>query len=481
MVDTILMVHGYSVRTLNSWGRLPALLQADGFAAAAIYLSAFVSLDDYVSCDDLAAALEDQIATLEAQGLKLATTALVAHSTGAIIARRWMLNRRTLDKPSLSHFISCAGANHGSTLAQLGRGELARLFRGLTQDSSVGRRVLADLDYGSDFLRHLNKEWLDAWNDARAPLYRDTFCFSMGGTDHSFWENHLAWQSREAGSDGTVRIASANLNYRIISVTPPYTTLTTSLLSRPAPHLIVQEPNNIYSHTSQAKQDTLGLVMSSAENAVNTITHFGGNPEPVSSSASGILEGIVSPDERPYRALKEAISVVDEASYGVVAQRWNAESATWTDGNVDQACSTIVVAMHDANDRLVDDSLVLIRDGEGGTIGGVASSVLTNQPIRNELDPSVISVYVNWAAFHDVHPHSIYAEAKTDSAYVAYDLKIDAPLSDGSDPHSHVIAPNEFTYVDVTTSRNARAAFKFYSASDPKLTGILNTAYPPFP
>ncbi|HEY1680991.1 MAG TPA: alpha/beta fold hydrolase [Candidatus Tumulicola sp.] len=180
-IDTVIFVHGYSVRDLNSFNKLPALLQADGIAATSIYLAGFVSLDDYLGCDDLADALERRIASLIAEhGIDLGRTMLVAHSTGALVARRWILNRRATKKAvaetaTLSHFVSCAGANHGSTMAQLGRTELAYLFRTLTQGQSVGKRVLEDLDYGSDFLLQLNREWLDAWNDAAEPLYAETF------------------------------------------------------------------------------------------------------------------------------------------------------------------------------------------------------------------------------------------------------------------------------------------------------------------
>jgi len=201
----------------------------------------------------------------------------------------------------------------------------------------------------------------------------------------------------------------------------------------------------------------------------------------VSSTAPGILEGILAPDERPYQALKEAMAVDSITSYRQVTSAWSAESAVWTAANPDQACSTIVVTMHDINGHLADDSLVLIRDDDSGTIGGVAASILGNQPVRNELSPSVLSFYVNSAAFSSVHPHSIYAEAKSDSAYVSDDLKIESPLSDGPNPNSHVIAPNEFSYVDVTTSRNASGAVKFYPSNYPGLEAMLDTAYPPFP
>ncbi len=103
--------------------------------------------------------------------------------------------------------------------------------------------------------------------------------------------------------------------------------MTTKRLLYPAPHLIVETPQKRYSHTSEAQPDTLGLVMSGAQNAINRITHFGRDAEPVSSTASGILEGILAPDERPYQALKEAMAVDSITSYRQVTSAWSAESA----------------------------------------------------------------------------------------------------------------------------------------------------------
>src|ERR1700723_508581 len=93
MPATVVFVHGYSVRSLSTYGQFPDLLAAQGFARADIELSAFDSLDNSITCDDLAEALEDRITLLEGQGLDVRKSAFVVHSTGAIIVRRWMMNR----------------------------------------------------------------------------------------------------------------------------------------------------------------------------------------------------------------------------------------------------------------------------------------------------------------------------------------------------------------------------------------------------
>jgi hypothetical protein len=116
MLPHAILVHGYSVRSLDTYGSLPASLQADGVDATQLYLSAYDSLNDDITCDDLARALELRIAALEARAnLDITKTAVIAHSTGAIVARRWLLNRwKSSGNQRLpSHFVSLAGANHG--------------------------------------------------------------------------------------------------------------------------------------------------------------------------------------------------------------------------------------------------------------------------------------------------------------------------------------------------------------------------------
>ena len=475
-IDTVLFVHGYSVTDLRSFNQLPALLAADGIRAESIYLAGFVSLDDLVSCDDLAYALEHRVATLEANyGLDLSRTILIAHSTGAIIARRWILDRRNAKKsnpalPTLSHFMSCAGANHGSTMAQLGLTELAHVYRTVAEHKAVGKRVLEDLDYGSAFLTKLNRQWMEAWNDPADPLFAETFCFSIGGTDHSYWQNHLFWQSHESGSDGTVRICGANLNYRWITIPPDPAPYRLETLCQPAPHLVIEDGAKRYAHTSQSAHDTAKLVIGAAH-AVTEVTHgFGSDPDPVSAASYGIVEGVHDRAERPYSAFQEAMAVQSTSEYARLAQTWSAETETWSAANPDETNSTIVITIADESKRIVDDSLVLLRD-TGGSIASVSRSIHRNQPIRNAVTPSIVSLYVNFPTFEEAHPHSIHLNAHTSAQHLTCDTSID---------DHHVIGANEFTYIDVEIPRDPSQAFAFYRMSDPAFDSVLQQQFPPF-
>jgi hypothetical protein len=365
-------------------------------------------------------------------------------------------------------------------MAQLGTTELAYIYRNLTEGRAVGKRVLQDLDYGSTFLRKLNREWMTAWNDAARPLYEDTFCFSMGGTDHSFWQNQLSWQSRETGSDGTVRISGANLNYTWITVGPTNDgTLKHEVLRQACPHLVVETPAKRYSHTSQSTPDTENLVIGAA-GAVNAIMHFG-QPTPVTVSREtfGIVEGVTSTAERPFTAIEEAIAVQDVPGYAAKADAWAQESLRWSGQNPNEVNSTVVVAVLDETALPIDDSLIVIKDDNG--IGSVSECLLGNQPIPNAVMPSVKSFYMNTGKFEAVHGHQIHVAALTDTPYVTYGKTIDGVLSN-TDPNDarHVIQENEVTYVDVFVERDPAAAFALYTLANPNLAAFLDKEFPPF-
>ncbi|HEY1680990.1 MAG TPA: hypothetical protein VGF98_05095 [Candidatus Tumulicola sp.] len=297
----------------------------------------------------------------------------------------------------------------------------------------------------------------------------------MGGSDHTFWQNHLTWQSHESGSDGTVRISGANLNYRWIDVPGEAgAEYRLETLTQAAPHLVIELGQERYSHTSQNAPDTQRLVMDGVS-ALDDIAHGFKNPASiVSASTLGIVDGVTTATQRPYTALREAIAVHDGTGYATLARSWAQQTATWSAAHSDATNSTVVFAIYDGMGGMVDDTLVILRD-TGGTIAGVSGSVLDNQPIRNQVSPGVVSLYLNYPSFETTHPHSVHIEARTDTPFVA-EAVADAALSANDD---HVLAPNEFTYVDVVLPRDPLAAMVVYRASD-VTPATLVEVFPPF-
>lgn len=441
MPATVVFVHGYSVRSLSTYGQFPTLLAARGFARADIELSAFDSLDNSISCDDLANALEDRIAALEGQGLDVTKSAFVVHSTGAIIVRRWIMNRvvhnRTgggamLNLPS--HFVSLAGANHGSTLAQLGGTILNRIRQAVQGADGVGQQVLANLDYGSAFLRSLNGEWIDA---VASGELSSLFCFSMIGDDHGNLEDQLFWQTKEYGSDSTVRIAGANLNYTWLVADPGKSPplFVSRAIAAKVPHLVLHG----FSHTG----------------------------------SKGIIDSVRADTDAPFEALLDAFDVNDEASYQGLLTKWTATTDAWNVAYPDDCSSIVIFRLTDESDRPITDNLILLCDSSD-VPARVTPSLQSHQPIQNQADGSVISFYLKNAAFMATQPHTVHIEARSGSPLVDYrDVDyIVSPQLQG------LVQPNQVTYVEVKLRRDVS---KTYTIINFSTNPDVNAQWPPLP
>lgn len=217
----VVFIHGWSVRNTDTYGKLPERLVAEAATLGMpidiqhLYLGKYVSFRDEVRLDDISraleAALDSEVALQEAvkQGRRLV---FITHSTGGPVARDW-LHRYYLSAKCpcpLSHLIMLAPANFGSALAQLGKGTVSRLknwFEGV----EPGQGVLDWLELGSDEAWALNKDWVRQetdWNSSAGPYQ---FVLTGQSIDRAFYD-HLNSYTDEVGSDGVVRVASANLN-----------------------------------------------------------------------------------------------------------------------------------------------------------------------------------------------------------------------------------------------------------------------------
>jgi hypothetical protein len=449
-VKNVLFVHGYSETSLGAYYRFPQLLGAAGLNVKPILLSAFDSLDDQVSIADLAAALEDHVAGLEddlAQGWDTADSALVCHSTGALVARRWMLDRAIAGtSPIPSHLVTMAGANHGSTLAQAGKSVLGFVQKLLLKHVlTVGARVLTDLDYGSDFLLQLNRQWLERMNDANGALAK-CFVFSMGGDTFGLDpQMQLYWGTHEPGSDNTVRISGANLNYRLLDAdaTAPQAVLTQIEPQRRAPHIVLRG----YSHFGDA----------------------------------GILGTARDATDEAFKRVLEALAVTGEDGYDAVRDDWDAVTQAWAAENVtdpdrvaraDKVNATVVFSIFDRGGQAVDDCMIAFFDaakvsdpthpmddaGEAvDAMSSVSPAVLPHSPIHNDVERASYSFHLNWPKWKDVD-HVVHVEAHSPSRRVTYrELNYTIPPEIGK-----LVRPNEVTYVRLRLDRDTDSAYALY-------------------
>lgn len=221
----IVFVHGWSVTNTNSYGGLPVRLQNEAkarglnFETKHLFLSRYISFHDEVRLSDVSrafrTAVEDELRDLLDGGRRFVC---ITHSTGGPVIRDWW--HRYYDGVQrsgvcpMSHLVMLAPANHGSALAQLGKGRISRLkswFGGV----EPGEGILDWLELGSGDAWDLNSRWIERGGNSIAANGVLPFVLTGQSIDRKFYD-HLNTYTGESGSDGVVRVASANLESRMI-------------------------------------------------------------------------------------------------------------------------------------------------------------------------------------------------------------------------------------------------------------------------
>jgi hypothetical protein len=215
----VVFVHGWSVSHTETYGGLPERLAAEapqaGFDVAVreIFLGKYVSFRDEVRVGDVARAFEGamrrELSALLADGRRFAC---ITHSTGGPVIREWWRRHYAEEgRPCpMSHLVMLAPANFGSALAGLGQSTLSRV-RTWFQGMEPGTGILDWLEPGSPESWELNLDWIRHGAERLGP--RGVFPFVLAGQtiDRKMYD-HLVPLTAELGSDGVVRVASANLN-----------------------------------------------------------------------------------------------------------------------------------------------------------------------------------------------------------------------------------------------------------------------------
>ena len=215
----VVFVHGWSVISTETYGGLPEALAKNAsprldIQITHLYLAKYVSFADEVQVDDIARGMQQAINEDVMPKLKKGDRfACITHSTGGPVVRKWidLFYRSKLEKCPLGHLVMLAPANHGSALAQLGKGRIARM-KFSTDDVEPGTGVLDWLELGSEQSWELNRQWL-SYDCVSSGLY--PFVLTGQKIDRKFYDNLNAYTG-EVGSDGVVRVAAANMNYGLI-------------------------------------------------------------------------------------------------------------------------------------------------------------------------------------------------------------------------------------------------------------------------
>jgi pimeloyl-ACP methyl ester carboxylesterase len=213
--NQVVILHGWSDNS-DSFAPLANFLKAQGFQILDLFLADYISMDDDVSIEDAAkamqAAVEGKIAGAELKP----PFDLIVHSTGGLVARTWLsayCAGMTSERMPVQRLLMIAPANFGSALADVGQTILGRVVKGWDHGFHTGKLMLNGLALGSPFQWDLASRdlfALDAEEDA--PIYGADLVWPFVIVGSMPYQHGLRQMVNENGSDGTVRVAAANLN-----------------------------------------------------------------------------------------------------------------------------------------------------------------------------------------------------------------------------------------------------------------------------
>ncbi|UCG71406.1 MAG: hypothetical protein JSV45_09015 [Chromatiales bacterium] len=227
-MNPILLIHGYSAESRRTsakaitriYGALPDALRAryGKRRVRELNVSRYVTLEDGLSLDDLARAM-DQALRNDAADLLDGRFDVIIHSTGALVVRNWL--RRFSSRPSpLDRLIYLAGAHFGSGWAHVGRGQLAKWGRLVFQGGTErGIQVLDALELGASETIDLHHSFLAPERDLYR-RYRVREFAVIGSQVLNTWLPVPVRYAHEDGSDGVVRVAAGNPNWNYVALAP---------------------------------------------------------------------------------------------------------------------------------------------------------------------------------------------------------------------------------------------------------------------
>jgi len=204
----IVILHGWSDDS-RSFKKIGNFLRGRGLEGIAdLYLGDYVSMDDDVTYDDIIHAMEK--AWQDKQLPKAPRSVdVVVHSTGGLVIRDWMTRFYSPDNNPIRRLLFLAPANFGSPLAHKGNAMLGRVTKGFTSKKlfQTGRHILHGLELGSEY----------SWQLAFRDLFAGPEWYGEGKVlatvlvgNHGY--TGIAAVANEHGTDGTVRVSTANLN-----------------------------------------------------------------------------------------------------------------------------------------------------------------------------------------------------------------------------------------------------------------------------
>lgn len=379
----VIFVHGWSVTNTNTYGDLPKVIASRSapelnIEVTNLYLGKYISFSDAVTIDDIARgmqqAVEDEVR------LRLSARerfACITHSTGGPVVRKWidLFYRKLLRQCPLSHLIMLAPANHGSALAQLGKGRLSRM-KFLTEGVEPGTGVLDWLELGSGQSWELNCAWLD-YQCTKSGLYN--FVLTGQSIDRSLYD-HLNSYTGEAGSDGVVRVAAANMNYGYIK-------------------LIQRGTKFELSEQKQTEESAFGVLpkLSHSDKKMGIMRSVKENSTKKHETVEKVLQCLRVTDVDSYKKLKEELSEFTDDTQEQQRSGDTEDSSAFVIKRkfpVSRYCMFIFRIVDDRGNQLSDYDLFFTAGPKYSKNDLPKGFFIDRQ--RNQLNPGMLTYYVDY-------------------------------------------------------------------------------------
>jgi pimeloyl-ACP methyl ester carboxylesterase len=217
MAASVVILHGWSDKSPSFEG-LRTFLSQNGWQTADVRLTDYISLDDDVRIEDVVKRMDEVVRKTITDKKVTVPFDLIVHSTGGLVARHWIStffpDGVAADgmKCPVKRLVMLAPANFGSCLASMGKSMIGRLVKGWNNWFQTGTEMLTALELASSLQWELaQRDLFDRGKDKRRAYGPDrVWPFVIVGTRG--YQDSLAQIANEAGSDGTVRAAAANMN-----------------------------------------------------------------------------------------------------------------------------------------------------------------------------------------------------------------------------------------------------------------------------
>lgn len=214
----LLIIHGWSDEADSFVALATAIETASERTVLSVFLGNYVSLDDDVRMKDLVNGLQ-RAWTQQRLPTDTKSIDVILHSTGGLIVRDWMATYFSAKglKPPINNLLMLAPANFGSPLAHKGRALYGRVIKGFNAKKrfQTGAHILRALEMASPY----------SWDLAQRDRFQDNAMSATGVRTTVIVGNTgfsgISSLANELGSDGTVYVATANLNCASIEISFP--------------------------------------------------------------------------------------------------------------------------------------------------------------------------------------------------------------------------------------------------------------------